>query len=175
MAAEAAFQDSALQDPAFRDDTSPGAGGSGGRAAPAARRRVGSRPAASTRPGGRRAAGGRRGDISPARVASARESANAGATTAAGEPAAYAQGVVGARTSSAKDEVFDLITLETTLAEARGVPAPVEGGWSPVPVPPPTYTLKAKAVYAHLDEDDDVVSPYAPVADLAERRRLASG
>ncbi|CCI55011.1 hypothetical protein BN13_930002 [Nostocoides jenkinsii Ben 74] len=71
-----------------------------------------------------------------------------------------------------RDEVFDVNTFDAPAAR------PVAGGdgWSPTPVPPPTYTLKAKAVYAAAEEsEDEVTSPYADVSDLAERRRLASG
>ena len=89
-----------------------------------------------------------------------------------------------ARQRPAAHAVFDIAALETPAAPAAvpAASAATEGGWSPVPVPPPTYTLKARAVYADPaqvieEEDDDVASPYA-VTDLAEyanERRLASG
>ncbi len=79
--------------------------------------------------------------------------------------------------------VFDIDDFSATAAHEAPVAADqAPGGWSPVPVPPPTYTLKAKATYpsAEVEEtEDDVVSPYATVTDVtdyaAQRARLASG
>ena len=60
--------------------------------------------------------------------------------------------------------LYDLAAIEAVERQAVAEAAAAEG-WSPVPVPPPTYTLKAKAVYASgpevfEDEDDDVASPF---------------
>ena len=91
-----------------------------------------------------------------------------------GEPAAYtsATATTVLPQRAARDEVFDVNTFDAPAAR----PAASGDAWSPTPVPPPTYTLKAKAVYAAAEEaEDEVTSPYADVSDLAERRRRASG
>lgn len=83
--------------------------------------------------------------------------------------------------------VYDIAAIDAAAAPADAAPeavSPQADGWQPVPVPPPTYTMKARAerpaapdpedarVVAPLldDEDDDVASPYA-VTDLRERAR----
>ncbi|MFK5633335.1 MULTISPECIES: hypothetical protein [unclassified Ornithinimicrobium] len=52
-------------------------------------------------------------------------------------------------------QLYDLVEVEASLApprpsEGAEVPAAAEGTWSPTPVPPPTYTLKAKAYRSGL-------------------------
>jgi len=80
-----------------------------------------------------------------------------------------------------REKLYDLAAIEE-VEKQEAADAAAREGWQPVPVPPPTYTMKAKAVYADpvADEDDDIASPYAEeVTDLtdyaAERARLASG
>jgi len=80
-----------------------------------------------------------------------------------------------------REKLYDLAAIEA-VEKQEAADAAAREGWQPVPVPPPTYTMKAKAVYADpvADEDDDIASPYAEeVTDLtdyaAERARLASG
>lgn len=80
-----------------------------------------------------------------------------------------------------REKLYDLAAIEA-VEKQEAADAAAREGWQPVPVPPPTYTMKAKAVYADpvADEDDDIASPYAEeVTDLTdyatERARLASG
>jgi hypothetical protein len=195
LAAAAVSQRMARQDgraPADGRATAAGNAATSARAAttaPRSSRRPSPRPSRGGRPPARRPAAPGRTGTPGQRTAAGQRGGASGGTRAAGEPAAYGARPVatssevvasaGAATASARpeprDRVFDLASVEATIAAARGIPPEVVGGWSPVPVPPPTYTLKAKAVYAAAVDDDDVVSPYAPVTDLDERRRLASG
>lgn len=173
--------------------------------APAARR---GRPAAGTsaRPAGRRPAaagcgGSAVGASAPGRPVSTGPSApiRRGPTTSDvtvdRQPATEApeeslvargSGVVaadGGQAAYVPASVYDIDAFSATTAQDAPVAAEAApGGWSPVPVPPPTYTLKAKATYpsAEVEEsEDDVVSPYATVTDVtdyaAQRARLASG
>lgn len=87
----------------------------------------------------------------PAAAAAAAAISAAAAALAAVEPLsasvsgpAAAPGRLTARASSAaSDLVFDLQASEPAPRTAAGPPAP--GTWSPVPVPTPTYALKARA------------------------------
>lgn len=173
--------------------------------APAARR---GRPAAGTsaRPAGRRSAAAGRGgsavgasapgrSVSTGPSAPTRRAPTPTDVTVSPEPASEApeQSLVargsgevaadGGQAAYVPAGVYDIDAFSATTAQGAPVAAEeAPGGWSPVPVPPPTYTLKAKATYpsAEVEEtEDDVVSPYATVTDVtdyaAQRARLASG
>lgn len=101
--------------------------------------------------------------------------ARAGATPSS----ASGPGVVPVAARPRRAEVYDVAAVEPAVALAHPADAlaaePAPGAWSPVPVPPPTYTLKAKAVYpTPLDDsdEDDVASPYA-AASPRDRRRVS--
>lgn len=68
----------------------------------------------------------------------------------------------------ARDVVFDHAQPAVPSESAKPAPqaAPVEGGWSPVPVPRPTYTMKAKA-------EPTVTAPVAPQAPQTTAARHA--
>ncbi|MEI2778847.1 MAG: hypothetical protein V9G19_23350 [Tetrasphaera sp.] len=93
--------------------------------------------------------------------------ASATRAPAASGPAPALVGATAAVASSrSRAEVYDVAALDAAPVRAEPAVAAeqVPGAWSPVPVPPPTYTLKAKAVYPTPLEDaddDDVASPYA--------------
>jgi hypothetical protein len=78
--------------------------------------------------------------------AASRTSAHDAASAALVEPAT-AEGVVAAQASSAAyDTVFDVQAAEPTpSAMAQPTVEAAPGTWSPVPVPRPTYAMKAKA------------------------------
>jgi len=132
--------------------------------------RSGARPAA--RSGAVRAGGTTRHTQGAASAESSR------ATARAEEPAPVA--VVESAPAAVGEKLYDLAAVEASEKQAAAEQLAREG-WQPVPVPPPTYTMKAKAVYADaFDDEDDIASPYAEdVTDLtdyaAERARLASG
>lgn len=97
-------------------------------------------------------------------------------------------------TSRASTAVYDIDVVEArrppgAAADSDGgaVPAPVidaPGTWRPVPVPPPTYTLKAKATPRHTDSDPAATTDgdtrseavtLAAVSAPAPARRPSSG
>ena len=69
--------------------------------------------------------------------------ANAAQHIATPEPATSGAGVAAGASSAAYDMVFDVEATEAAPHMATQPPAP--GTWSPVPVPTPTYVMKAKA------------------------------
>ena len=123
-----------------------------------------------TRSAARRGVGAPRGAVKNRRSASSQSPSLRAAETA---PEQFAAAVD-------RDEVFDVSAAlyEPAPEKAHRVrPPALDGTWEPVPVPRPTYTMKAMAVQARptpvevtevVEEVDDVVDPYA-VSYLSRR------
>jgi hypothetical protein len=134
-----------------------------------------------------------RAEQSPAGDSAARvEPSPAGDSRAAVAPGGAASGTADGEADpehAAESDLVDLAALEARAAQqhadaeaaAAWPSAPVGPGWQPVPVPPPTYTLKPKAPAVVRQGQPLPGAPVqaapAPGFDLDEilERRIASG
>lgn len=106
----------------------------------------------------RRASRGRRAAGRPARRRATRPSAPAGVDRS--RASAEEHGISAAKAGEAEPE---LIETASVTAQDEALP----DGWQPVPVPPPTYTLKAKAERPTAPAPVAEAAPDAPPAPVA--------